>query len=139
MTSNFKTAFPHMADDIPAIPDSWKDSSWHNDACPSFYVMEGGAGDSNYKSARVWICESDAAEREFPEMPRFQLSYENGESDFFVGLATDNFAQLVEYVAIRQFLGAAYAAQVGYNPFLDCPDIDPAQVLENLAWLKAQA
>lgn len=27
-------------DDMPAIPENWKDISWHNDSCPSFECGE---------------------------------------------------------------------------------------------------
>lgn len=33
------TAFPdYPTADLPPIPSHWRDSSWHNDACPSFMV-----------------------------------------------------------------------------------------------------
>lgn len=128
--------FPHA--DMPPIPADWEDSSWHNDVCPSFRVMQGGDGDSNYEFSRVWIAESDPAERELPEMPRFIVSYENGESDSVDGLVSDNWADVLAYVAIRRFLGAEYTRIVGYNPFLDEPGIEPETVLENLAWHMAQ-
>jgi hypothetical protein len=32
---NYKTEFPHYDDDL-SLPKGWKDTSWHNDACPSF-------------------------------------------------------------------------------------------------------
>jgi hypothetical protein len=36
------TAFPRFpASDLPAIPANWKDTSWHNDMCPSFSPCEG--------------------------------------------------------------------------------------------------
>lgn len=37
ITSCWQTEFPDF-DTMPAIPAGWTDSSWHNDACPSFGV-----------------------------------------------------------------------------------------------------
>ena len=35
------TAFPdYPTSDLPPIPAHWRDSSWHNDACPSFTVAD---------------------------------------------------------------------------------------------------
>ena len=134
MAFNWKTEFPEFAEsDMPAIPAEWLDSSWHNDACPSFEVMRGGEGDSNFEFARVWIAESDPAQREFPESPRFQVSFENGECDFHIGIASDNWQEILAYVATRRGLGAEYTRLVGYNPFLDCPTIEPETVSANIA------
>lgn len=140
MAKTWKDEFPQFpAQDMPAIPAlGWIDVSWHNDACPSFEVMASGEGDSNYEFARVWIAESDPMEREFPESPRFQVTFENGtENGEFnqchVGIASDNWQDILAYVETRRALGAEYVALVGYNPFLDCPAIEPETVSANIA------
>lgn len=61
----FQTEFPDFDPaTLPAIPSHWVDSSWRNDACPSFEAGEG---------LRVWVDYADPANREFPESPRFGL------------------------------------------------------------------
>lgn len=134
MPGQWEIAFPEFRGTMPCIPDSWQDVSWHNDACPSFVVMQGGNGDSNFQTCRVWIDCVDAQEREIPRNARFMVTYaRDGENDicFFM---SDSWPEILAYVAIRQFLGAAYVETVGYNPFLDCPEIPPCEVLTNLAW-----
>jgi hypothetical protein len=32
---NYKIEFPHYDDEL-SLPTGWTDTSWHNDACPSF-------------------------------------------------------------------------------------------------------
>ncbi|UUV43173.1 hypothetical protein RCCWILLIS_1 [Rhodobacter phage RcCWillis] len=131
--SDWKTEFADF-DAMPDIPADWVDSSWHNDLCPSFTVMQGGEGDSNYEFARVWVDYENPELRDIPGATRFQVSFENGESDFHIGIASDDWAEILAYVEIRRALGAAYVGVVGYNPFLDCPDIKPADVAENLLY-----
>lgn len=142
MAFNWKTEFPEFAEsDMPAIPAEWLDSSWHNDACPSFEVMRGGEGDSNYEFARVWIAESDPAQREFPESPRFQVSFENGKrgaqdelNGFSIGIASDNWQEILAYVETRRIIGNAFSEVVGHNPFLDAPETEPKEAFERLAY-----
>lgn len=129
----WQTTFPNFpAADMPSIPEGWKDTSWHNDAAPSFEVMTACAGDSNFEMCRVWIAESDPAAREYDESPRFQVSYEGGESEWFCTLETDDWQEVLAYVETRQALAASYVAAIGYNPFLDDPNISPDAVRETL-------
>lgn len=49
---------------LPPIPEGWTDSSWHNDACPSFTKGE----------LQLFIDYADPARRELGiEAPRFAL------------------------------------------------------------------
>lgn len=45
--------------DMPAIPSDWADESWHNDACPSFYV-----GCDAIDELRIYIDYADPDRRE---------------------------------------------------------------------------
>lgn len=69
----YATAFPDFpASDIPSdIPPAWSDSSWHNDACPSFTVCG-----PEVTSARLvmWINYSDKSLSELPDAPRYMLA-----------------------------------------------------------------
>lgn len=130
----YQSAFPDF-DAMPAIPATgWTDCSYRNDSCPSFEVMTGfDDTDSNYLRAVVWIDYEDAAAREFQSGKRFSVCYyEATEENPFTGLETDSWSEVLAYVQIRQAMGAAYSSQVGYNPFLDDPAIDPAEVLQAL-------
>lgn len=49
---------------LPPLPDTWVDTSWHNDACPS-WQMPGGL--------YVYVDYEDAAQREHPEGGRFTV------------------------------------------------------------------
>jgi hypothetical protein len=132
--SNYQTAFPGLtAANMPAIPADWQDMSWRNDLCPSFAFMIGSEGDSNHKLARVWVDHAEPASREFPESPRYSVTFEGGTGDCFDALATDDWAEVLAYVEARRDLGKAYAARVGHNPFLDDPAIDPAEVAATMA------
>ncbi len=128
----YQTEFPDFRDMPSDIPAAWRDSSWHNDACPSFEFMAAGQGDSNYQRAVVWIAESNPAEREFPNSKRFLVSYLEGETECFDAMESDNWDSALAYVETRRKLGQAYAESVGYNPFLDCPTADPAEIAESL-------
>lgn len=134
MERTFRTEFPdYLPESLPAIPADWKDVSWRNEACPSFAFMEGAEGDSNHTLARVWIDYADATEREFPEMKRFNVTFEGGIGDSVPTLATDDWAEVLAYVEARKALANAYVEAIGYNPFLDDPTQSPAAVAEMLA------
>lgn len=134
---SYQTEFPDFpAADMPDIPTTWRDVSWHNDACPCFEFMAAGPSDSNYQSAIVWIAERDPAAREFQTGKRFYICYREGETETLDVLETDDWAEVLAYTAPRETIAAAYIETVGYNPFLDNPAIDPAEVaamLESLA------
>ena len=49
---------------LPAIPPTWTDTSWHNDACPSFFTETGFT---------VFVDYQKAASREHPETKRFTV------------------------------------------------------------------
>lgn len=58
--------------DIPATPSGWVETSWKNDACPSFqFVVDG-------ETMRVFVDYADPDQRECPSVPRFGLTTEDG-------------------------------------------------------------
>ena len=128
----YKTEFPHMASDVPLIPNDWKDVSWHNDACPSFEVMTAGNGDSNFKLCKVWIAESDPEARDVTKAKRFQVTYESPTLWPYVALQTDTWEDVQDYVATRQYIARDYIAAFGYNPFLECPVSPLAALIDTL-------
>lgn len=75
-------AFPdYPTADLPPIPAHWRDSSWHNDACPSFTVA----------GLQVFIDYADPAKREHPGEPRFCVTTEDADNV----LATDIWDEVV--------------------------------------------
>ena len=58
--------------DFPPIPSGWVETSWRNDACPSFQFVADG------ETLRVFIDYADADRRECPSVPRFGLTTEDG-------------------------------------------------------------
>jgi hypothetical protein len=62
---NYREEFSdYRPEDMPAIPDGWRDTSWHNDTCPSF---DTGAG------LVVFVDYAKPEEREIPESTRFSV------------------------------------------------------------------
>lgn len=66
--------FPdYPANAMPALPDGWYDSSWHNDTCPSYT-----RGDER---ATILIDYPDAADREFSCQARFVVMVDDVTSE----------------------------------------------------------
>lgn len=69
---SIKTEFPHFPPIEPQIAEILiefglsDDTSWHNEACPSFQSRDG--------AWRLWIDHPEPAQRETPEMKRFSLA-----------------------------------------------------------------
>ncbi len=61
----WKQEFPGFEMPDMDLPEGFKDTSWHNDACPSFT-------DENRK-LRLYVNYADPQDREFEELPRFLL------------------------------------------------------------------
>jgi len=55
--------------DMPDVPDTWKDVSWHNDTCPSFETPSGNT---------VYIDRAIDADREMPGAERFHIMGADG-------------------------------------------------------------
>jgi len=98
---SFSTEFPDCdAASLPVIPSNWVDTSWRNDACPSFDTQTG---------YRVFIDYANQSDREFNQSLRFSVhtntdhvavAFESDDwSAVLVFLISDNFA-----AALRQYL-----------------------------------
>jgi hypothetical protein len=83
---NYKVEFPHYDDEL-TLPSGWVDTSWHNDACPSFEKNINGT------TYRVWcdfkdpslsevgglrfaVCAYDAKEDELTPLGEFNTLQE---------------------------------------------------------------
>ena len=82
------------ADSLPAIPEDWKPSHWHNDTCPSWHV----AGSTEIEPfAQVFIEHPDPDQREMAGC-RFLLANNYGEEL----TDTDDWTALLSAVAAVQ-------------------------------------
>jgi hypothetical protein len=79
---------------MPAIPDGWRDASWHNDTMP-FFVASPERG--------VWVGYADESLREFGGGKRFSVvalvngMYEPDDTPSI--LETDDWAEVLQFLA----------------------------------------
>lgn len=82
------TAFPDFPTaSLPSLPTAWEDTSWHNDACPSWHVGGGWY---------VYIDYPTAAERELPESSRFTVYHIDDDKQLYHG---DEWEEVLKAVA----------------------------------------
>lgn len=93
---SFASEFPNFpAADMPPLPDGFKDSSWHNDSCPSYY--------SEALGLHVFIDYVDHAKRDIPELGvRFSLI----DFDAVDICATDDWREILDAIDSRRTMGA---------------------------------
>lgn len=99
---------------LPAIPLGWEDTSWHNDACPSFQTPNG---------VRVYVDYADPAQRELgPTASRFGAIYdpEDGQSstDTVYPYEGDDWDALLE--AVGNFTPCRQHTDTGRGVCADC-------------------
>ena len=83
----------YLLADMPAIPATWKDISWGNDACPSF---QASGNDEN--GLIVFVDYKNESDRELPESTRYSIvSTIDGENNY--PLDSDNWQDILAYVA----------------------------------------
>ena len=91
MTNYFEQC---LADIKGAIPGDWVDSSYGNDACPSYETPNGW---------QIFIDHSDSDKREMKEMKRFGVivsrNYGNGLGIDTPTFSSDSFQEILEYVS----------------------------------------
>ena len=68
--SYYKSEFPSY-DDTLTFPEGWVDTSWHNDACPSFQKVFGDV------TFRIYCDYKDIEARENPSWTRFGIYVED--------------------------------------------------------------
>lgn len=88
----YQTQFPdYAAADMPDMPASWVDQSWHNDMCPSFVPCAG---------LSVWVDYANPDMRQIPEGPRFVVIYTDVDGAYTGdALATDDWGAVREFVS----------------------------------------
>lgn len=89
---NYQTEFPDFpAADMPAIPQGFDDTSWHNNACPNFA--------SDELQLEIWIDYLDSAKREHQGYPRFSASQQRaGIEHSGPSIATDDWAEMLRFI-----------------------------------------
>lgn len=72
------TEFPtYPLSSLPPIPSTWEDTSWHNDACPSYHTGNG---------VYVYVDFEEASEREYPESTeRFSVVHIDNDITLYSG------------------------------------------------------
>lgn len=117
----YQKYFPDFdrADEIDLLVTAgWKDESWRHDAMPRVHCGE----------ACIWIDFADADKREYPE-----LSTSSYAVDFTInGMFAEQQVGTC-FSTLKDALGFIYQEWIGYQPFEDDPEADPAEVAETLA------
>ena len=109
--------FPdYPADQMPAIPASWSDLSWHNDACPSFLITS---------TLGLWVDWADPDHSDFAEsrksgdLKRFMLvRMDDGQhvDDHQMIAQSDDFEEIMREAVADQF-AAGLKASMGEGRF----------------------
>lgn len=92
MTASYRTEFPDFDPaTMPAIPDGWVDTSWHNEPCPTFAPL--GLNERGEPILQVMVDYADRDQREFPLTARFSLCVW-AQEDFHLILETDDWFEI---------------------------------------------
>lgn len=86
---SYKTEFPHYDDEL-TLPDGWVDTSWHNDACPSFEKTINGT------LVRLWCDYKDRSLSEIGGL-RFSISMYDEQADEYIHLTEFQTIELALY------------------------------------------
>jgi hypothetical protein len=107
---------------MPAVPAGYAESSFRNDACPSFW--------NEAAALQIFIDYADASQREHSDGARFHV----------VNTSTgETVAESDEWQeALKAALAADYIATVGYNPFEDDATITTDEVAQTLVEYRAE-
>lgn len=96
--ADFRTEFPDFpAADMPVIPETFTDTSWHNDVCPSLI--------SETLKLLVFVDYSDLSKREMSEGARFTVcDRDDGDNVPFTDtlLQTDDWSEVLALVDRRK-------------------------------------
>jgi len=88
----FRAEFPDFpAADFPALPPTFTDTSWHNDACPSMT--------SDVYGLTIWIDYADPDQREHPDTKRFTVGHQ--EAGVEIGCESfdsDDWTEVLTYI-----------------------------------------
>ena len=85
--TNYEKEFPDFGPLGVSIPEGFTDTSWHNDACPSF----------TSEAFKIWVDYANPDNREIPQSTRFTLCRVDAEGEYVsTVLASDNWADIVK-------------------------------------------
>lgn len=98
----FATEFPdYPSAEMPPIPATWEDVSWRNEQCPSFLTPEGAP------RFFVFVDYPEAADREFPESPRFTVHRATDEGEMPEGFNVvsdgDDWSAVLAFILANAF------------------------------------
>lgn len=94
----YRTEFPDFDLDV-AIPASFEDVSWHNDAAPCWI--------SAARRLALWVDYADPDKREFPEVSRFVLTKVDADGQHADGvvLETDDYSEVLRHLGNDKGVG----------------------------------
>jgi len=102
--------------DMPAIPKGFVDTSWHNDACPSFT--------SDQYGLTIWVDYADPTKREYGDThPRFIVnSQDHGVETSGPSLATDDWNEVLAFIeaTVKERQEACHHRDTGRGVCADC-------------------
>ncbi len=92
--TGWRREFPDFVLDVE-IPETFQDSSWHNDACPCFISTE--------HRLCLWVNYSNPKDREYPGIKQFMLTVVNAEgchtNEDTVHVESDDFADITSFIS----------------------------------------
>jgi hypothetical protein len=91
---------------LPAVPAEWRETSWHNDTCPSFMAYEQGE-----TQIRVFVDYADTAKREHADGQRFVVCVDTEKgSELEEGF--DDWQEVLDVVAAHSAAPASIGLKV---------------------------
>lgn len=120
---------------MPALPEGFEESSWHNDVAPS-YVRDVVGG----LSVHIWIHEADPAEREQPDFPRFAaylLDYASGQVEGSL-YESDTWADVERHALLLVAANTEKLSEL-YGDWLALNCLPDAIPVEDLWWALMEA
>lgn len=92
----FREEFPdYPAGEMPAAPEGFDDTSWHNDACPSFT--------SDALGLTIFVDYPTPEDREFPDTRRFSVSsQDHGVETSGPCFDTDDWQEVLDFIAAHR-------------------------------------
>lgn len=93
IVSQWKKCFPYMVTLGINLPDTFKDISWHNDACPCF--------EDKVNGIQLWIDYEDPAMRDVPQNTRYMMLRKNWKGDWIEHYQSDSPLSILAQISLN--------------------------------------
>lgn len=91
--ADYRTEFPDFAPEtMPALPEGWADTSWHNDQCPYFERQL-----APETMLRLFVNYADRELREFPDGERFDAWLSTPQGNCPENISSDDLAKVLTW------------------------------------------